>query len=110
MSGKRKRRASYDVNWDWVLALEQLQQFLNRDAVLVLLAEGAPVPDWVCSEIAQWRAGKRPKRPRDLSVADKHLLVAADAVGDPAQKRTDESRDQRIDRIAGDFGVTPEAL
>jgi hypothetical protein len=110
MSSKRKRRASYDTDWGWVLALEQLQQFLNRDAVLALLADGAPVPDWARKEIAQWRAGNRPPRPSDLSDNDKRLLVAVAAIGDPTQKQKNESRDERIERIAREYGFDPRTL
>ncbi|MFZ1092718.1 MAG: hypothetical protein WAN75_26440 [Xanthobacteraceae bacterium] len=113
MSSKRKsaaQRAWYDklldwghadtVDFAWGEALELLMQFQNPDALLALLANGAPVPDWARKEIAEWRAGKRPPLPSDLSLTDKELLALVAAVRDPAQKRKGESRDDRINRIA----------
>ena len=111
MSGKRRLPPRHIANTRaWQLAIDQLQQRQNRDAVLALLAEGVPVPDWARKEIAQWRAGKRPKQPRGPAVWELQVLAAADAVRDPANKRKGESRDQRIERVARDLAVRLKAL
>jgi len=122
MSGKRKRPARRDADWNydwshaptvdyaWGQALEQLMQFQNPNGVLALVANGAPVPDWARKEVAQWRRGKRPEFPGFLLNVDKQLLEAVRAVRDPAQKRKGENREPRIERIARERGFRPSSL
>jgi hypothetical protein len=102
-------------SWKWGTALESLHQFENAIGVLALVAEGAPVPQWVRSEITAWLENERPPSPtRKDTDEDIKLRNAAEKVRDKANWRPREpkgdSESGRISRIAEEEGVKPLSL
>jgi hypothetical protein len=69
---------SRDTDERWGTALELLQLYEEPVGVIVMLAAGAAVPDWVRKELAAWCEGQRPPLP-SCSDDDKKLLAAVEA-------------------------------
>ena len=100
---------------EWGVALESLQQFENHFGVLELLADAAPVHDWVRVEIRMWLEGKRPPWPKkEETDEDRKLREAAQACRDKANWVSDEGlgnrEEDRIRRIAKARGIKPASL
>jgi hypothetical protein len=105
------RDAKTNDEWDlwWGEALEHLQQFENPRTVLALIAEGAPVPDWVRDEIKAWFLGERPPLPSiEEQTGDEKLLAAVRAFNDPTNRGRGERRDDRLKRVAKEYGYLDE--
>jgi hypothetical protein len=97
---------------EWGFAMDLLQQHQNPLEILDLLADGAPVHDWVRSEIKAWLEGKRPPLPKELTDENRRLVEAAKAFKNEPwlwhEQRGD--RDGRIKRIAAECNVLPAHL
>jgi hypothetical protein len=98
---------SRDTDERWGTALELLQLYEEPVGVIVMLAAGAAVPDWVRKELAAWCEGQRPPLP-SCSDDDKKLLAAVEAYR--TGRRKGEKKEQRIERIARECGVEKTAL
>jgi hypothetical protein len=100
---------SRDPDERWGHALDLLCQSNNATGVVVMLAAGAEVPDWVREELNRWRRGERPLCPSGVTADNERLLAAVRAYRAEPYFR-DEKRQARLERIAQQHGVNLDSL
>jgi hypothetical protein len=101
---------------EWGDALTSLMNYKEPLGILDLLAEGAPVPEWVRVGIKMWFEGQCPSFPKDLTGENRKLAAAINAYrtepGQTGEKRGDRhsgriksqgGRRRRIRQYEDDF-------